>query len=499
MRHGTCSIQRMRTIFPIVASLAAFSAAIYGCSNQDDEADDGAAAVVGGKLDTKHTFAVGILAGKARCSGVLIAENVVLTARHCVSDSSGVAEVKGNAMVDCDTARFVGGSVPESKVSVTTDSKLPGKKSHKVAKIIFPTDNHACGNDIAALILEDNVSSKEAEPATPLIRSPLTDSKKVGKTIAAIGFGDQGPDKTPIKPTRQIREDIAISCIPGDSKRDCGEGAPPREFRTEGFVCSGDSGSGAFVQQSLDKKPLVIGVLSMSAADCSRGIYTRTDTSANLIVTATALGAAYGHYRLPAWMTSDGEEGDYVDAGDVKDIDEDGGLGVDDVDGGSGNVDSDGGTIKDDQGPADDEGGGWEDWIAKGVKLLEKLQGVIGELPKIAGADKAPPKTRDDVAADGSDAGSVQDAGAITDNSPSDDVTPAGGDRTTPLSDDSDDSSNNDDGNDDDKSAETEKKPKAKSSGCSASPSSTTGFGGAGALAGLALVAGAIRRRNRRV
>ncbi len=474
----------MRPIVPVLACLSVLSATIYGCSSSDEEATKGGSAVVGGKLDTKHKFAVGILTAKARCSGVLIAPNVVLTARHCVSDATGYIEAPdGRSIVDCDKVKFVRGAVKANTVSITTDSTLPGKQAYEVDDILLPSDDRACGNDIAALILAKNVPASEAEPATPIVWSSIANSKKVGRTIAAIGFGDLGPDKRPVKPTRQIREDIAISCIP-DADRDCG-GGQKREFRTEGFVCAGDSGSGAFVQDSLDDKPLVIGVLSTSAADCSNASYTRTDTSQELLLLAAIAGAERGKYPLPSWTTN-GKSGPSLrgDAGDEGDasVRPDGG-----VDGGM-EVDPESGDGED---PSND---GFSEWLKEAKRVLEGIKELLGEVPSIPGADTSPPKTTSDPPLDSADAGRTEEPAPQ-------DVTPAGGERTSPANEDSDNTGGGDSDKSDksDKSDDDKTKAKSKSSGCAASPgASTRGGAMAGLFVGLALVFGAARRRRPR-
>jgi hypothetical protein len=77
------------------------------------------------------------------------------------------------------------------------------------------------------------------------------------------------------------------------------------EFVTEGYVCSGDSGSGAFDQGSFDSpSPYVMGALSrgpQTKDKCLAAIYSRTDMHAQLIIAAANKAAMQGGYAPLAW------------------------------------------------------------------------------------------------------------------------------------------------------------------------------------------------------
>src|SRR4029078_5605863 len=90
--------------------------------------------------------------------------------------------------------------------------------------------------------------------------------------------------------TRRIKKGIPISCVPegeaaAGGAKDAKCNTHVREFRTEGGVCHGDSGSGAFEKSSLDgNAPKVLGILSRFVAngdECAEGVYTRLDTFRN--------------------------------------------------------------------------------------------------------------------------------------------------------------------------------------------------------------------------
>lgn len=280
-----------------------------------------ASAVQDGKSDTvaSHNFAVGIASSAgAVCSGTLIAPNLVLTARHCVVP----IDPKASEAVTC-ADKFPTKNASPSTLYVTTSTKLFSRTAnfYQVAEITTPTETSFCGNDIALLTLEDNIPSSEAEPATPVVQFKMTDSTKIGRKIAALGYGITSPSAQD-SGTRRIHEDIGIECVPDDTSYSCKglyRSDSDNEFITEGYVCSGDSGSGAFEQESFTKgAPYVLGALSrgpQTADTCLAAIYSRTDAHADLIIDTAKKAQTRGGYEAPAWIAPPGETDDATDPG----------------------------------------------------------------------------------------------------------------------------------------------------------------------------------------
>jgi MYXO-CTERM domain-containing protein len=249
--------------------------------------------------DSTHTFAVGIrIGGGAICSGTLIAPNVVLTARHCVTTTP--------ASIDCDTTNFPLGTYASSAFEVFTSQSIGGASAYLVRSggVVVPSATRVCGNDIALLVLTANVPGNQF--AEPVGQYPMTDHNRYSSTYTAIGYGFNG---TSDSGTRRIKQNIDVTCIPGDPQIDCGDltgkNLDAKEWAGGDGTCSGDSGSGAFEQTGFNQgKWITMGILSRGGVqngNCVGSAYTRTDSWRQLIVQTVQQAATLGGYTPPAW------------------------------------------------------------------------------------------------------------------------------------------------------------------------------------------------------
>jgi hypothetical protein len=302
----------------------AAAAWVAGCGASDsarERTGSASSEIQAGATDSTHTFAVGVVQVNAStiefCSGVLLAPNLVATARHCVAQIS-------SPQIDCSKSTF-GALVSTSTLYVTTDTVIAQHSNFiPVAAngIKVPAASSVCGNDIALLILSQSISLPGGYPAgyvVPAVTPPLTDPTR-STTITAIGYGIDTPtdDAGTTAGTRRIKENVALSCIPNDPNFvDCFSDPSASQYMTVGeFIsgdqttCEGDSGSSVFDQAQFNAgKWVSYGVLSRGSVssdglNCVQPIYTRFDMWSSLVVDAARTAAAAGRYALPSWASA---------------------------------------------------------------------------------------------------------------------------------------------------------------------------------------------------
>jgi Trypsin len=299
---------------------------VVGCGSGDqprgatvEPLSRSSSAIQGGIADSTDQFAVGVVqfapqGGIAYCSGVLLAPNLVATARHCVASVSSSA-------IDCATSVF-SSALPATALSVTPDPTITQSSNFiKVIAgdggpdgVVVPTPTGVCGNDIALLILDRSIQLPQY--VIPTINPPMTDHQAYTTAVTAIGYGVNTPTDTngASAGIRRIKENINLVCIPNDkTPADCYSDPnlrsviSPNEFEGGDGTCEGDSGSGAFDQGSFNGgKWVAFGVLSRGGVNADAGlclgsIYTRFDAWGSLLIGAAARAAAIGGYPPPSW------------------------------------------------------------------------------------------------------------------------------------------------------------------------------------------------------
>jgi Trypsin len=285
----------------ISVSAVMFIALAGGCAvSGEDETGSTEETLLGAPVDQLNKWSVGVCAGPlnedpaagaigacltagTRCTGSLVAKDVVMTARHCVHEID-----YSNATSFC-TGVFTTTPLTDAGVRITTDLSVLGAnvKWNKVTEVIVPpANNGSCAGDIVFLRLEKEVPSHVARPVAVDVRELTTHEPR---RVAVVGRGviselfditdysvissDDGGLK------RRVRQNIDFECV-SNTAGDCiaeDIGAPfevdPGYAQFASSTASGDSGAGVARQGSFAlRRPLLVGVNSAGTVDPVTGI-----------------------------------------------------------------------------------------------------------------------------------------------------------------------------------------------------------------------------------
>jgi len=252
--------------------------------------------IVGGGPSTRR--AVIPFVGATFCTATLLAPNLVLTAKHCVTpllpgpfncDESGTRLLPEGAVAP-DAGRF-GDVVSLDEIEVGFDGA--SSFAPHAREVIVSPGGDFCASDLAVIVLDREVDDPVLAPVR-LSAEPTT-----GEPLVAVGHGVvTGTDPSPILMERAVTV-LAVGPAP---KQGAADAVQPGFFAVSEAMCRGDSGSPALAQSGA-----VVGVANAisnpgvfspdgSAEDCvgslARGKYQSTRDQSEVIRRGFAAAAA---------------------------------------------------------------------------------------------------------------------------------------------------------------------------------------------------------------
>lgn len=226
----------------------------------------------------------------ASCSGVLVAPNLVLTARHCVSvtdDQFGCDET-GKALVGAG----IYSNLAPSDLGVIIGGAHSDVLAARGAELFTLPDKVICNRDIAFLRLDTPITN------VPFAQMRLDAPPTRGEAVRVVGYGFSNTSTNDPR-SRNRRDGVPIIDL-GPLTVSSLRGVGNHEFLVGESVCRGDSGGPAYAE----KTHVVLGVASQggngkkpdaTGSDCiddgvkvTTNIFTRVDAFPELIAEAFA-------------------------------------------------------------------------------------------------------------------------------------------------------------------------------------------------------------------
>jgi len=204
-------------------------------------------AVVGGTSAVGNAAVVRLQTGRTSCSGALWTSRIVVTAAHCVVDTSG------NVTSDPIFVNLPGVDVQQSSQTVTPSAVIPFDGWRLNGSGFSQPD------DIAFLILETDLPGGVIRRlATP---TEVAAWSQEGRVVTLLGYGRTSPTSTSSSAPNAIDQPLILPVNPW-------LGAFSAAQTTTTGICSGDSGGPVITRVGNDV--VLIGINSAASGPCSQ-------------------------------------------------------------------------------------------------------------------------------------------------------------------------------------------------------------------------------------
>ncbi len=236
-----------RTGLLVLSALAAGGILVVGCRSEGAATTGDGHEIIGGEVDTKVANDATVLVVRMSegvalntCTGTVVAPNLVLTARHCVSqtDKLSSCRIDGTAI----SGAAIRSDVAAGDLLVYTGSNAIREFANRTqagargTAIVHESVDVLCNSDVAFLVLDQDLET----PVAPLRLDRGPDKAEL---LTAVGYGYT---ETGRARTRMRRENVPVLEVGPLTLGADRAGIGASEFQVGEVFCAGDSGGPAY-------------------------------------------------------------------------------------------------------------------------------------------------------------------------------------------------------------------------------------------------------------